>query len=303
MWQSLGASRNVWEVADKPISPGRLNRASAHAAAALASCSQSGGDTAMSIPRASTIQAALRLLVPAVAVGGIPPISNAGEPGQQRSLADKFRYGPGVTNHPVGIVPSAAVRIPSSWPLDADGTITCLTCHRRLPPWQGATSAYLRDFDGEQDDWSGFCAKCHAADGQRTAAATHWMAVRVAHVKGDATRSPRSTASLDAQSRRCMGCHDGVSASDADNTTPWNRGRGYVGDRRRNHPVGVRYPNRTPRKFGVRFRPAALVPKQVRLPGGKVSCVSCHDLYAKSRSLLTVPIERSALCFACHDLD
>ena len=256
--------------------------------------------------RASAVQAAIRLLITAAVVGGILPVSTAAGPDPQGSPADKLRYGPGVANHPVGVVPSAGIKIPAGWPLNADGTISCLTCHEQLPPLQGARRAYLRDFDDDLMDADDFCMKCHAAGGERSAAAMHWMAVRTAHLMPDAEQLSPSGAGgpgLDAHSRRCMACHDGVSASDADNTTPWNRGRGYLGDKQRNHPVGVRYPSRPPRDFAVRFRPVALLPRNVCLPGGRVSCISCHDIYAESRSLLTVPIERSALCLTCHDLD
>ena len=75
-----------------------------------------------------------------------------------------------------------------------------------------------------------------------------------------------------------------------------------VGDRRRNHPIGIRYddPSRDPTLSPL--RPLSQVPDQVNLPDGKVACVSCHDLYARERYLLTVPIHGSELCFACHDM-
>jgi predicted CXXCH cytochrome family protein len=93
-----------------------------------------------------------------------------------------------------------------------------------------------------------------------------------------------------------------VSAADAVNKTPWGRSGGFLEDSRRNHPVGVRYPDRTPRNFSVPFRPVSSLPERIRLPEGKVGCVSCHDLYARDEHLLTVPIEGSELCLTCHDL-
>ena len=87
------------------------------------------------------------------------------------------------------------------------------------------------------------------------------------------------------------------------NATPWNPGGGYDGTQTGNHPVGVRYPLGAGRDSGVSFRPAGLLPEQVRLPGGVVSCVSCHDLYAPERHLLTVSLDGSALCFTCHAMD
>ena len=100
-----------------------------------------------------------------------------------------------------------------------------------------------------------------------------------------------------------MGCHDGVNATEAANATPWNPDVSQVGDPRRNHPVGVRYAQSARLGSAGRFHPADLLPTKVRLPDGQVSCVSCHDLYASDRYHLTVPIEGSDLCFACHNLD
>ena len=244
------------------------------------------------------------LVVLVVVTAGAPPTTSAGGTTGQRSLAEQLRYGPGQSNHPVGVEPSEGITIPEGWPLDEDGTINCRTCHEQLPSLEGATDTHLRDFDAESGNTRDFCAKCHTAGDQRSAAAMHWMAVPAAHLSDDNIVSPSSGSSrmLDQHTRQCMGCHDGVSASDADNPTPWNRGRGYAGDRRRNHPVGVSYPTHTPRDYSVKFRPAALLPPEVQLPDGKVSCVSCHNLYSQGRSLLTVSNERSALCFTCHDL-
>ncbi|MFQ5415040.1 MAG: cytochrome c3 family protein [Phycisphaerae bacterium] len=45
------------------------------------------------------------------------------------------------------------------------------------------------------------------------------------------------------------------------------------------------------------------MPAAVRLPGGRVSCVSCHDVFVLAPQRLTVPIEGSALCFACHAMN
>ncbi|MCB9849874.1 MAG: hypothetical protein H6817_04140 [Phycisphaerales bacterium] len=229
-----------------------------------------------------TVTCFIVAVVPAVGAGG-------------KHIAALLREGPGVSNHPVNVVPSSSIRIPDGWPLDERGAVTCLTCHETLPA-QG--DLRLRDFNAGTSDTVEFCAKCHADNGSRSATSMHWMAVGKAHIL-DNDGSGRSLGSLDAESRRCMACHDGVSAGEFANTTPWNRGEGAMGDHRRNHPVGVAYPH------GMRsgsFRNAAQLPKQVRLPDGKVSCVSCHDLYSQEPDRLSVPIEESRLCMSCHEL-
>ena len=222
----------------------------------------------------------------------------------QQDRAVRFGDGPGVANHPVRVVPSDNVRIPVGWPLASDGSITCLTCHHQLPSSGRSSRPFLRDFAETPADPAEFCAKCHLHSTGRTASSMHWLALGEAHVQPDRGQSSnRRSRMLDAHSHRCMGCHDGVTANEAANTTGWNRGPGYLGDMRRNHPVGVRYRQGISRKQPVRLRPAAALPRRVRLPDGQVSCVSCHDLYATTRYRLSVPIEDSALCFACHDMD
>jgi predicted CXXCH cytochrome family protein len=225
------------------------------------------------------------------------PAWAAGAPG-----IDILRRGPGVSNHPVNVRPSNAVHIPDDWPLRPDGTIGCLTCHDGLPTGRSGDAVRLRDFDLHEQDSIQFCAKCHESGGQRTAASMHWLAMRQAHVS-DSSIDTRSAGSLDAESRRCMECHDGVTAGEFNNSTPWNRGGSYTGDRRRNHPVGVPYPRGLRRGRDPQFRMTGLLPKQVRLPNGRVGCISCHDLYATEPAHLTVPIRDSALCLTCHNMD
>ena len=214
---------------------------------------------------------------------------------------DLLRNGPGVSNHPVNVRPSNAVRVPDGWPLRPDGTIGCLTCHDGLPDGRTGAKVKLRSFDADSGDPIQFCANCHQSSGQRTAEAMHWMAVGRAHIMEASNES--SAGSLDAESRSCMECHDGVTAGEFNNTTPWNRGGGYKGDRRRNHPVGVPYPRKQMAGHDASLRHQSLLPKSIRLPNGRISCVSCHDLYATEPAHLVVPIRESALCLTCHDMD
>jgi len=250
-----------------------------------------------SVPPLSAAIGTLTILLAASAVslaGGRPWLVDP---------VEGLRHGPGVANHPVNIVPSPAVIIPDGWPVASDGSITCLTCHTELGSLAEGGDLHLRDFDLATGDPIQFCAKCHASDSKRTAGGMHWMAVGVAHVKPGASAAHRNPGSLDAGSRRCMECHDGVTARESATANAWSRGPGSIGDHRRNHPVGVPYPKRFSRKGAGPFRPTKSLPPKVRLPDGQVSCISCHDLYAPDRHKLSVPIEGSALCFTCHELD
>jgi len=245
---------------------------------------------------------ALGCTLAALLAGGPQSAVAAGGRPEDRSLADRLRLGPGVANHPVGVVPSAAIRVPGGWPLGPGGSLTCLTCHVQLPSLEAAAGVRLRAVDYEAGGLE-FCRNCHGAvSGEASAKGQHWLAVGRAHVMDNA-EPLRWSGSVDSQSRRCLECHDGVNAVDGASTTARNRGPGSVGDPRRNHPVGVPYPPHAKRGGAERFRPAARLPISIRLPEGKVSCVSCHDLYALDRNRLTVPIEGSTLCFSCHDMN
>jgi hypothetical protein len=223
---------------------------------------------------------------------GYPPSGN-----------DALRRGPGDINHPVQVVPSDAVQVPRDWPLDQRGAITCLTCHSQLPSLQGNGRRFLRDFDEATYDTSAFCAKCHRSDGPRSSSTFHWMAVRSAHVRNSGATASEPAGRLDATSRRCLSCHDGVNASETRSAFAGTHQPGYVGDPRRNHPVGVEYPTKVQRSRGVPFRPVSMLPREVSLPGGQVSCISCHNLYADRPGLLAVPIEGSKLCMTCHQME
>ncbi len=63
------------------------------------------------------------------ALASVFPISTAAGAGNRRALADFLMFGPGLASHPVGVVPSADIVIPRGWPLDVDGSITCVSCH------------------------------------------------------------------------------------------------------------------------------------------------------------------------------
>ncbi len=257
----------------------------------------------MTLPGACTAPSRCGLLLVAGAlVGGIPLAALAGWPGGERSLADKLRYGPGQTNHPVQVRPSANVQVPAGWPLDADGSLTCITCHETLPDLRGGTDPYLRDFDAEAASALDFCAKCHTEGGQ-AGRSMHWMAVGRAHLGPEGDQRRRSAGQLDAESRTCLSCHDGVNAAESVNPAGGGHEMNSYGDRGRNHPIGVMYPSPSARRAGSPLRVKASLPPEIRLPDGRVSCVSCHNLYAGRPGLLTVPIEGSQLCFGCHDLD
>jgi hypothetical protein len=234
----------------------------------------------------------------------LPTIAITSSLGRPTDLSRRLHSGPGVSNHPVNVVPSAAVSIPPGWPLDAGGSITCTTCHLSLPPLNGNGGTRLRKANTAFSDPRAYCMNCHRDSLGGSAATAHWTAVPKAHILRESFQDHSTSGStMDGASRDCLSCHDGVTASDAGHETGLSRGSGYFGDKGRNHPIGVRYPHAGTRRVEVPLRPAAALPETVRLPGGVVSCVSCHDLYHPDKYRLSVPIEGSRLCLTCHDMD
>lgn len=220
----------------------------------------------------------------------------------RRSPADRLRSGPGTVNHPVNVQPSAGIRIPEGWPLGNGGELTCLTCHVQLPVKGERENALLRGPIRDPSDRAGFCASCHDAESSLARASLHWLAMGSAHLTPESEPTAPRGAVLDAASNSCLACHDGVSAGEADHAAS-GPSSGYFGAPGRNHPVGITYARR---KTGLRRTPlrhATMLPREVRLPGGKVSCVSCHNLYNLERYRLSVPIEGSQLCLTCHDMN
>ncbi|MCG3131428.1 MAG: hypothetical protein FLDDKLPJ_02220 [Phycisphaerae bacterium] len=104
----------------------------------------------------------------------------------------------------------------------------------------------------------------------------------------------------------CLGCHDGTVASSTIGTAHamlagvregFEVPDGFVW---RDHPIGVPYPQGE-RGYVPRSRVEA--DGRIRLPEGRVECVSCHDPHnaAGEPYLLAMSNRRSALCLACHE--
>ncbi len=112
---------------------------------------------------------------------------------------------------------------------------------------------------------------------------------------------------LNSSSILCLSCHDGVTAPDvytSSHSLMWTGqlGSQQVGSRPlTSHPIGAKYP-----LVDSKYRTAAEVEAdgRVRLPSGRVQCISCHDPHNTERhpSMLVRSNQRSSLCLACHRL-
>ncbi|MCX5761456.1 MAG: cytochrome c3 family protein [Gemmatimonadetes bacterium] len=96
-------------------------------------------------------------------------------------------------------------------------------------------------------------------------------------------RAPTCPPSWTATSAVCIRCH-------VDAVGP---GHAYV----KGHPVSIAYP-----LADAGFAPDALIKNAgLRLPDGKVECVTCHDVHdAAAPGRLRVEMTGSKLCLTCH---
>lgn len=162
------------------------------------------------------------------------------------------------------------------------------------------------DFSAATDRAGGACDACHVPhvqgvrQGERPGAAAielfRIQGQRQVFVAGRYTPGPTSLI--------CLGCHDGTVATSTIGSSHallagvregFQVPDGFVW---RDHPIGIEYA--TERKE-YRSQAYALA-KGVRLPEGRLECVSCHDPHNQTGEgkMLVMSNRRSALCLACH---
>jgi predicted CXXCH cytochrome family protein len=190
-------------------------------------------------------------------------------------------------SHPVGIIPT--MDMPEGFLLDWSGKMTCATCH---DPHSESRNQYLRTTLRGRD----FCILCHGT--MLPLNDPHVGSVGVAHSKrgvyyDDSTLSQI----LDPISMECLGCHDGVIASDASYNIVGSEAVTYqqIG---LSHPIGMDYNKVANEKRGLRT--VAELSPYIALYNGKVGCASCHNPYSSEHRMLTLNNRGSALCMECH---
>jgi predicted CXXCH cytochrome family protein len=183
-------------------------------------------------------------------------------------------------SHPSGIHP--AIQTPKDFPLDWKGDLTCSSCHYIHEGGHGRLRTNLRGKD--------YCLACHD-QGFFSAMSDRGASILFSgHLRND---NDISLSGIDAYSKKCMACHDresnlpGLSVQLGDGLVRHGGGT--------NHPIGVNYQEAA--RFGT-FHNISKLPKEIMLPDGMVSCVSCHEGYRKKHGKL-IP---QARCISCHDL-
>lgn len=165
--------------------------------------------------------------------------------------------------------------------------------------------------DFTDEAWTGgdLCVACHAQAPEQLPEAPLWgPSQSFNEAFGEAINAPPGERPRlpGAGSMICMRCHDGALASDmfgglsapaaVNHRHPAVMTAGHA----TNHPVGVAYPQHD---RGFHPMHAVVSEGMVRLPDGRVECISCHDPHnqAGARFMLTKSNARSALCLTCHN--
>ncbi|MDH3475910.1 MAG: cytochrome c3 family protein [Rhodospirillales bacterium] len=182
--------------------------------------------------------------------------------------------------HPAGFTPARA--LPPGYPLDWKGQMTCSSCH----DFHGSRPGKLRRVAGRQL----LCAACHSEVQSAGPAWGHTPPLASGHL----TRAPApGGAPIDGYSARCVQCHA------EQFSLPGHRRVAFTasnGTGMKNHPIGSPYTQGDPRR---ELRSPALLPAGMRLPEGRVSCLSCHKGYTLDHGALVEA--EGGLCTSCHD--
>lgn len=96
-----------------------------------------------------------------------------------------------------------------------------------------------------------------------------------------------------ATTRSCLACHDGtVAPATAHDPAGAHRGSGL-------HPVEIDY-DRAAMRAGTSLLPRGALAPALVLPGGKLTCTTCHDGASRLPARTALPMSGSRLCLACH---
>ncbi len=201
----------------------------------------------------------------------------------QRRICSRCHEGVVEASHPSGVTPRH--RIPAAFPLDWKGQVTCSTCHVIHDPDPGR----LRGPASRR----AFCTSCHPARFFDRMADGGQSLLGFGHL--DAGKR-RRTGGIDAYSQRCIECH-GREATLAGRVarTAFSAANGTG---MANHPIGMEY-RRADFRRGL--RPPSALPREILLPEGRVSCLSCHRGYSAEHGA-PVAIRERDICQTCHEM-
>jgi len=201
----------------------------------------------------------------------------------QEALCGQCHRGALELSHPSGFRPKR--NLPAAYPLDWKGDMTCSSCHN---VHEGKAGLIRGDKIGKE-----MCLSCHDSSFFVQMADKGVSLHQIGHLSAKTSQLKRE---LDPYSIQCLDCH--MSSGDAPQVQVDSQGvlrhSGGV-----NHPVGSDYEKAS--RSGV-YKSISQLRNGINLPGGKVSCVSCHIGYSKKHGALVMSNTGSALCLECHDI-
>lgn len=178
----------------------------------------------------------------------------------------------------------------------------------KVDGYRKSVSHSKHDLTAGASDWAPSCNACHIPHVQGVRPTTQpatQPAVEMYHIRGQRRVFVPGRYMPGPTSLICLGCHDGTVATSTISSSHallagirqgFQVPDGFVW---RDHPIGVPYP-----KKPKEYRPESFVlaKGKVRLPQGRIECVSCHDPHNASGfpKMLVTSNRRSALCLNCH---
>lgn len=194
-------------------------------------------------------------------------------------------------SHPIGIKPNKPIAMQQY--LNAQGHVTCLTCHDVHKENKDIYSDNeLKGLLRGHATGRAFCYTCHNED-MLNIGWRHANAINYAHMS-DQLVQHNDGALLDTFSVECLSCHDGVVSKMTDVAPRAGDFRHSIG---LSHPIGIEYPIVSVRQDFVNI---SALPSSIKLFDGKVGCLSCHNLYGGKKNFLVMENRGSALCLSCH---
>lgn len=185
-------------------------------------------------------------------------------------------------SHPSGLKPNH--KLPKEFPIDGKGDLTCSTCH----DIHNGERGYLRI----KKYGKFLCLSCHQQDFfSKMKDGGHSLIL-----SGHLNAGKSLTGNIDNFSVQCVACHENLpnvlNVRIASNVIRHSTNQA-------SHPIGMLY--KTSILYGG-YREISDLPKQILLPDGRMSCISCHQGYSNQHGKLVVNNKGSKLCFSCHNM-
>src|ERR1700690_3887471 len=163
--------------------------------------------------------------------------------------------------HPVDVRPKY-VAVPADMPVSLSGELSCGTCHNVHAEYYtpyGSVSHFLR----RQEVGKDFCKICHKDLTSITKG--HQTSLGEAHFRSQYITSV-SSQEIDAMSKNCISCHDGIYASSVTIMAgSWTHANSFLRNDRNSHPIGGDYESfRVNRGAKTDLKPMALVDRRIR---------------------------------------